>query len=216
MESTSDNTCEYCGREFYAERITKRYCSDSCRQLAYLVRRANKLANASFVQETTYESIPDPISDQITQESPDEKPLEAEAVVEEPSLERHHKTYAHSKRRKSSKFSLPKSKSNSTDNGLLFIGVVAAGFLIVNYLNKPKTNTQTTEPEKKAEKSPESELPMLKLNVNQYPAPTKTEGISVPTGKMLSESKGLNSLESLKWPDFGKKKNPPNKSDVLS
>jgi wobble nucleotide-excising tRNase len=202
MTTNNDETCEYCGREFFAERITKRYCSDSCRQLAYLARRANKLANASFVEETSFESIPAPIPEQILQEILDEKPLETETVIDEPNTERSNRTYVHSKRRRRSKFSMPKNKPDSIDDGLLLIGVAAAGFLIGKYLNKPKNNTQTTEPEKKEEKSPESELPMLKLNVNQYPTPIKSEGISVPTGKMIKEDKGLPSFESLKLPSL--------------
>lgn len=154
MEASSDNTCEYCGRDFFAERSTKRYCSDSCRQLAYLERRADKLANASFVEETPFESIPVPIPEPIIQELLNEKPLEAETVIDEPNTKRSYRTYLHSKRRKRSKFSMPKSKPNSIDEGLLLIGAAAAGFLLGNFLNKPKNNTQTTEPEKKDEKSP--------------------------------------------------------------
>ncbi|MHC1777543.1 MAG: hypothetical protein AB9834_19250 [Lentimicrobium sp.] len=196
----TDYNCDYCGREFYAERITKRYCSDSCRQLAYLGRRANKLANASFVEETPFESIPAPVPEQILHELLDEKPLETETEVDEPNLVQNDRTYVHSKRRRRSKSSMPKNKPNSIDEGLLLIGVAAAGFLIGNYLNKHKSNTQTTEPEKKAEKSPEFELPMLKLNVNHYPTLIKSEGISVPTGKIIKEVKGLPSFESLKLP----------------
>lgn len=110
---------------------------------------------------------------------------------------------------------MPKNKPDSIDEGLLLIGVAAAGFLIGKYLNKPKNNTQTTEPEKKEEKSPESELPMLKLNVNQSPTPIKSVGIYVPTGKMIKEVKGLPSFESLKMPDLGKKVETPKKSDSL-
>src|SRR3954462_8794319 len=33
------NTCLYCHNPFVAARITKQYCSDNCRQMAYLSRK---------------------------------------------------------------------------------------------------------------------------------------------------------------------------------
>ena len=84
MSTNNDNNCEYCGQYFYAERSTKKYCSDSCRQLGYLERRSRKLAQASYIEETDYEIIPEEIPETVQQEIPETVPsFEVESEPEE-------------------------------------------------------------------------------------------------------------------------------------
>jgi predicted nucleic acid-binding Zn ribbon protein len=35
-------TCEFCGKEFYAQKVNTRYCSKRCNELAYKKRRRPK------------------------------------------------------------------------------------------------------------------------------------------------------------------------------
>lgn len=45
MSTNYDNNCEYCGQFLYAERSTKKYCSNSCKTMACRKRKAeNELA----------------------------------------------------------------------------------------------------------------------------------------------------------------------------
>lgn len=38
MEATIDKICTYCGKAFMAKRADRKYCSDTCKQMAYLKR----------------------------------------------------------------------------------------------------------------------------------------------------------------------------------
>lgn len=75
-----ENSCEHCGHPFYAERSTKKYCSNSCRQLAYLDRRVNQIANDSFIEETTFEIVPDQSAHQEAEVVTHIAPIEVEAT----------------------------------------------------------------------------------------------------------------------------------------
>lgn len=46
-------TCEYCGREFYPAKRSAKYCSNSCKQMAYLERKKR-----SITDEPEQASIP--------------------------------------------------------------------------------------------------------------------------------------------------------------
>ena len=35
-------TCEFCGKEFYAQKVSTRYCSKRCNELAYKQRRRQR------------------------------------------------------------------------------------------------------------------------------------------------------------------------------
>ncbi len=98
-----ENSCAHCGQPFYAERSTKRYCSDSCRQLAYLERRARQMANSSFIEEAQYDIIPQPVP--VHPERGDdvqEAPIELEAT-EEPAIQNENRDYLRRKAKRRSK-----------------------------------------------------------------------------------------------------------------
>ncbi len=49
------NNCEYCSTSFRGERRTKKYCSDNCRQMAYLTRKG-------YLPKESLNSVKDTIS----------------------------------------------------------------------------------------------------------------------------------------------------------
>ena len=51
-------TCEFCGKEFYAQKLSTRYCSKRCNELAYKQRRRQRQiteAEARVLQKTIEE-----------------------------------------------------------------------------------------------------------------------------------------------------------------
>ena len=45
-------TCEFCGKEFYAQKVSTRYCSKRCNELAYKKRRRQKQVIEAEAQVT--------------------------------------------------------------------------------------------------------------------------------------------------------------------
>lgn len=153
--SNYEKNCEHCGQPFYAERSTKKYCSDSCRTLAYLNNKARKLANASFVEDAIFEVIPDPAS--VNPQSDnllDEAPIETEATEEVSTQDKNReytrrKTQQRSKKTKSAKAA---PESSHVDVRLIVLGVMAAVNLVVKYfsdsdpvIDKPKPAVNTCD-----------------------------------------------------------------------
>ena len=45
-------TCEFCGKEFYAQKVSTRYCSKRCNELAYKKRRRERLISEAEARVT--------------------------------------------------------------------------------------------------------------------------------------------------------------------
>ena len=143
------NSCEHCGQQFYAERRTKRFCSDSCRQLAYLERRARQVSNASFVEEIAYETIKEPDSDNsMTFDNSKEAPIELETIQDNipPTLEIDNycpNKRSKSKLRKTVATSVIQPSRNKT---LALIGGIVLAKIAINFLINQKLDNNEKDP----------------------------------------------------------------------
>lgn len=215
MDYSYENTCEYCGQPFDAERSTKRYCSNSCRQLAYLDRRSRQSAQASFIEEAEYESIPTVIPEAVQQEIVETlPPIEVESEPEESNSHKTRSSYTHPKSKRRSKLSSTTKKPFTIDGNVAILGAVA-GILVYNYFNKPKATNQTIEPDHNTEKQIINPLSELKNWENPAATINKTRDVTTQPGENTTKFQGLPSFESLKWPDLGKSVDNSNKSDAL-
>jgi hypothetical protein len=170
-----------------------------------LDRRARKFAQASFVEETDYESIPGPITGPLNKEPINEIPDNVESITEETSLHKPIGHYSRINKRKRVDNILPAPKTNFIDGRLVLLGAAAAGLLIYNYFNKPKITNQTYPPDLKPEKQSFNPSYGLKSQGDLSTIPIKPEETTTQPCKSTTEFKGLPSLELLKLPELGKK-----------
>jgi hypothetical protein len=149
--------CDYCGEIFIYERISATYCSDACKQQAYLLRRDKQFITILDAEDTEIESYPDQPINENTEIVPFEETIsEAEVLNEsespepiksnsEPTKRKRRKSYVPS----SGNVSDSKSNADSNANGLgALLGAVAIGYLISEF---GKTTNTSTEPTKQAE-----------------------------------------------------------------
>ena len=146
----TQNSCKHCNQPFYAERSTKKYCSDSCRQLAYLERRAKLISNAAFIEETAFKIVQEPISDypesnNVVNEAP--APIELE-VTEEATIQNENKTYTRRNTKRTSEYNktaVASAKTLSNMEALGIIGTFALAKLTFNYFLNPEPANDKTE-----------------------------------------------------------------------
>lgn len=140
--------CEYCGQPFAAERISRRYCSDSCRQLAYLKRKAKKLGKLSNENEIIPQNISE--SNDLIQEVPKEDPKKHESretnlFITETRNETIKKTRRRLRRNRQNILS-GKDNSIQLDGRIVLFGAAVAGLLIHDLCKNPKTINKTNHP----------------------------------------------------------------------
>lgn len=163
MSTYNENLCEYCNQPYYPERSTKKYCSDSCRQLAYLARRAHELSAASFVQEVNFERIPEPITDSSIAESPQiETPIEPEVICES-EIDVPSPSHSNRKRRQRVSNNNNKQAGSQIEELLILGGIGVVGYLLGKYLNMPKPINSIEDPIIKPSTS--IEFPDLKMKI---------------------------------------------------
>ena len=51
-----EKDCLYCGTHFTAQRASKKYCSDNCKQMAYFKRNGLVLSGGSETSDLKYET----------------------------------------------------------------------------------------------------------------------------------------------------------------
>ncbi|MBW6491482.1 MAG: hypothetical protein K0B15_09860 [Lentimicrobium sp.] len=152
--------CEQCGEIFSFERNSAIYCSDACKQKAYLVRGRLQLYKAMDVEDIVIESIVEPPENEIESiVSFEEKISEPEVLNEsEPSESPEPQepkdingSDKEKKREKSSDSkSTPKKYKKSNENnaikGLLAIaGFAAVSYVIGKILDTPKTSEKNVD-----------------------------------------------------------------------
>lgn len=138
MNEEKQATCEYCGQFLYAERSTKTYCSNSCRQLAYLERRSRKMAQATYIEETDFENVANSIPEPKN-ESPDTiQAIEVENLPEETNTNPAGMQYSHNRRKRISRSQTHANKLNIIDGRLVLLGAAAAGLLVYNMFDSAK------------------------------------------------------------------------------
>ncbi len=123
--------CEHCKQLFTAERISRRYCSDSCRQLAYLDRRSRKISNAYFVEDAMYE----PVQEVVVTET--ELNNDSSSTVEEiqevtPVMNGEPESASDNKLKNKYRKKATKANNNAIDPRLVYLG----GLLLEKFLQK--------------------------------------------------------------------------------
>lgn len=131
-----EKKCAYCNQPFVAERISRRFCSDSCRQLAYLDRRAEKLANASFVEEANFEIIPVTVISNPDDEVSIDRIIEVAETVEEGDSNSSDASSTDNRSRSAKSRKHGKSKGNQIDPRLVLLGSIIIKNLAEKYLSK--------------------------------------------------------------------------------
>lgn len=58
--------CEHCGSDFFYDRVTAKYCSDACKQQAYLERISQRFSTAVDAEEAEVETFIDMPSQELT------------------------------------------------------------------------------------------------------------------------------------------------------
>ena len=146
MATINHKNCQYCNQSFYAERRSRLFCSDSCRQLAYLDRRSRKSAQASFIEDAMCEEIKLPPNDEnnedlqnldiiseVVQQTSDKYPSEIPLHVNRPGR------LGGFKRKKIYK------EQNNTCGQFLLIGAAIAGIILIKKLNKSEYNDSKSQ-----------------------------------------------------------------------
>lgn len=123
--------CEHCKQLFTAERISRRYCSDSCRQLAYLDRRSRKISNAYFVEDTLYEPVQEEV---VTETELDDASTNIVEEIQEVTPDLSEDTESASDNKLNNKYrkQAPKANNNAIDPRLVYLG----GLLLGKFLQK--------------------------------------------------------------------------------
>lgn len=146
MTTINQKNCQHCKQPFFSERRSRIFCSDSCRQLAYLDRRSRKSAQASFIEEANCEEINLPplvvnkeelqnletICD-VEQQTCDRDPSEIPFHDNQPEM------LGGFKRKKINKV------QNNTSGQLLLIGAAIAGMILINKFNKSESNDRKSQ-----------------------------------------------------------------------
>lgn len=146
--SDYEKYCENCGQPFIAERKTRRYCSDSCRQLVYLKRKAQKLANLSEENKlppTHISESPDLIPEEPKEDLKQFDSSATNPLITENDNEINKKTRRRPKRIRQRNLTR-NDNSILLDGRVVLFGVAVTGLFIYNYYNKPKALNKTNHP----------------------------------------------------------------------
>lgn len=158
MEKTKK--CTYCGELFYYERRSAIYCSDACKQQAYLERRAKFFLNINDAEDVEIESCSDQPMNEIVENTVYEETVSEAEVLNQSESAETIKSYSNSKKRKQRKSHVPssgneadsKSIANSNANGLFaLLGAAALGYLIREFNSTSNVSEEINSDEESTE-----------------------------------------------------------------
>lgn len=139
--------CKHCGEMFYYGRVTAMYCSDACKQQAYLERRSNQFFNTLAAEDAEIVSYPEQPINEIEVNIPFEESICEPEVLNESESPASTKPEEpiNINSRKKVRPSIPekqiRSAENLSNNGLFaLLGAAAVGLLISGAIAASKSS----------------------------------------------------------------------------
>jgi|GEM_PF-2153996 len=171
MTLFNQNHCEYCSQPFYAERSTKRYCSDSCKQLSYLERKAQKLSQASFIETVEFEIVDNLKAIQQEDATP-QVAIEVESHNDTDTFtDKCNLNTSYNLRKPISRRFIKRTRSNGANNLLFAGGIVLAGYLIRKIIERSDLSMETNAPTKSTNTEPAKTISDLLNNLRLQSVP---------------------------------------------
>lgn len=179
--------CEECGNSFFYERISAKFCSDACKQQAYLRRSTKRIESFLDAEDAVIEEMPEePIKNETIELTFISEPEEVEAI-EYPNPTKADKSSNNSIARRKRRQAYSNAESKKNDFGL-FMGLQFAALILKNASNPVEKSDNVN--------SNQTTVQPIDLNTNETQENTK-EAVSFSEMGGLPVENAENSPETL-------------------